>query len=405
MIQWLDEEMRRDRTLIVELRQRVESQAVELVDQNKRVQELEGRLAGTQARLTRFNVLEQAISQIKDELVQLIHNQELEIEKYQREQIKARQVEMESVSRAMNELRRSLDVIAPLQERLTVLKAEDQRLSEGLIHIGNRLTSHERQMSQLPDRIGYVESQRGQDVKKVSALETEVTELLRRIETQVQKLQVVDDIARKTEQHVNGMLPIREELTRKINAGLEEMRLLEATRDRQTTDWKGDIARFDEEMGKHRAALERFSRKQDDAQQVLVAIEEYKQILSREQKQVAELQRMSEERQKREMDEWIAANEQRWTKHRLERDAQWHQQQSRNEAAEAQLKKLAETDAGAAERIQRLQRELLAMQEEYRAKLKELWQWQERQAIFSLDQVRRWYDETHTALAERGHDK
>jgi hypothetical protein len=62
-------------------------------------------------------------------------------------------------------------------------------------------------------------------------------------------------------------------------------------------------------------------------------------------------------------------------------------------------------DSGAAERIQRIQRELLTMQEEYRAKLKEMWQWQERQAIFSLDSVRRWYDETHAALAERGHDK
>lgn len=405
MIQWLDEEVRRDRAMLVELRQKVESQTVELTDQNKRVQELEGRLAATQAKLTRFNVLEQAIQQTKDELVQLIRNQELEMEKYSREQSKSKQVEQESISRAINELRRSLEVIPPLQERFTVLKAEDQRLSESLINLQNRFTSHERQMAQLPDRIGYVESQRGQDVKKVSTMETEVTELLRRVETQVQKVQMVEDIARKTEQQVGGLAPLRDELNRKLNQTLEEIRLKEATRDRQTTDWRTDIARFEEEMGKHRKALERFTRQQEDAQQVLVAIEEYKQILNREQKQLAELQRMSEERQRREFDEWAAANEQRWTKHRLERDAQWNQQQSRNEAEEIRLKKLDEVDSAAAERVQKIQRELITMQEEYRGKLKELWQWQERQAIYSLDQVRRWYDETHAALAERGHDK
>ncbi len=405
MVTWLDEELRQTRSLVVELRQRVEGQSVELNDQNKRIQELEGRLAQTTARLTRFNVLEQSIQQTKDELIQLVHNQDLEFEKYQRELAKARQLEQESMSRAINELRRSLEVIPPLQERLTILKAEDQRLAEAVINLQNRFTGQERQMAQIPDRITYVESQRAQDVKTVSQIQAEGIELLRRADNHTNNVQMVEDIARKTEQQVSGLATLREELTRRLNQNLEDVRLKEAARDRQITDWRTDIVRFEEEMGKHRKALENFTRRQDNAQQVLVAIEEYKQVLNREQKQVSELQRMSEERQHRELEEWLAATEQRWTKFNLERESRWHQQDNRNEIVDGKLKKMDEVDDSAAERIQKIQRDLVTIQEEYRAKLKELWQWQERTAIFQLDHVRKWYDETQGALAQRGIDK
>lgn len=404
-VTWLDEELRRAKATLVELRQKVESQSVELHDQAKRIQELEGRLAGTQAKLTRFNVLEQAIQQAKEELLQMVREQETEIQRYQRDLGKSRQVEAESISRSINELKRSLEVIPPLQERLTILKAEDQRLSEAVLNLQTRLTSHERQTSQLPDRITYLEGQRAQDVKGVSQMQEEIVELMRRTESHSGKLDLVDDLSRKNEQRISALSSYREELLKRQGQLTEDLRLKEAQRDRQLQDWRAEIVRFEEEMGKQRKALERFARQHDEAQQHLVAIEDYKQTIHREQKQVAELQRLSEERQRRELEEWVAANEQRWTKFRLEREAHWHQQASRNEEATNRLRQLEGWREEDVARVQKINKDLIVIQEEYRTKLRELWVVQERAAIFQLDQVRRWYDDISSAVAERVGDK
>ena len=54
MVNWLDEEHRRDRAEIARVQQRIEAQSADIIEQARRIQELEGRLAGTQSQLTKF---------------------------------------------------------------------------------------------------------------------------------------------------------------------------------------------------------------------------------------------------------------------------------------------------------------------------------------------------------------
>ena len=61
MVTWLDEEHRRDRGEVAKLQQRIESQATEVVEQARRIQELESQLASTQAQLVRFNQVDQSM--------------------------------------------------------------------------------------------------------------------------------------------------------------------------------------------------------------------------------------------------------------------------------------------------------------------------------------------------------
>jgi peptidoglycan hydrolase CwlO-like protein len=49
MVTWLDEERRRDKTELAKLQQQVESLAAEIAEQARRIQELEEKLARTQA--------------------------------------------------------------------------------------------------------------------------------------------------------------------------------------------------------------------------------------------------------------------------------------------------------------------------------------------------------------------
>ena len=71
MVNWLDEEHRRDRAEIARLQQRLEAQSSDIVEQARRIQELEARLAGTQAHLTKFGQIEHSIQNTKLEITDL----------------------------------------------------------------------------------------------------------------------------------------------------------------------------------------------------------------------------------------------------------------------------------------------------------------------------------------------
>ncbi len=399
MIRWLEEEHRRDKSLMIELRQKIESQSVAMNDANKRIQNLEGRLAGTQAKLTRFTVLEQSIKRAKEEVLQMVQEVQEEVVRYQRNYKQSRQLELENNSRSINELKRSLEAIPPLQERLTILKTEDLRLSEMVLNLQNELTAHQRKIAPIPDRITYVEGQRAQDVKIVSQTQEEIVEVMRRTDNQMGKIELIDDIARKNEQRIVSLSSYREDITKRQTTFIEDIRLKEAQQARQLQEWQSEVARFEDEMAKQRKILERFARKHDEVQQHLVAIDGYKQTLNREQQQVAELQRLSEERIQREQTEWVASNEQRWTKARLEQDALWHRQTARSQELEKRLKELEALRKEDIVRVEQLAKQLPVIRDEYRSKIREVWSIHEKAAVFHLDQVRRWYDEISSTVA------
>ena len=75
MVAWLDEEHRRDREEIAKLDQRLQSLAIERQEQARRIQDLESRLASTQAQLTRFTQIEQALQQLRGEVVVMLDKQ------------------------------------------------------------------------------------------------------------------------------------------------------------------------------------------------------------------------------------------------------------------------------------------------------------------------------------------
>jgi len=65
MVNWLDEEHRRDRAEIARLQQRVESQSADMIEQARRIQELEARQAAKTDDFSKFGQLEHAIQNAK----------------------------------------------------------------------------------------------------------------------------------------------------------------------------------------------------------------------------------------------------------------------------------------------------------------------------------------------------
>jgi len=330
MVTWLDEQHRRDRIEITKLQQRIEAQTNETQEQARRVQELEARLTNTQTQLGRFDQVEQALQNLKNEITLMVNSQGEEATKVQREVERARMTDRESFSRSISEIRKELPRFRAIEEDLAVRKAEDQRMSEMLINLRQELSAIDKEIDERTRGLPYLVEQRDHNNKRIAQLQQENVELFKRIEGMSSKQQMLDHKQQKFESQISALPPIVDDMKRGQEQFVESLKLADADRQRQMRDWHQSFDEQQATMEEHGNRLKTFTGVYEEAKRTLVSTENFQQRLQQEQNQVSELQRLAEERQKKEMEIFSADNEKRWKKQILEWQFRWDQQDKFN---------------------------------------------------------------------------
>lgn len=330
MVAWLDEEHRRDREELARLDQRLQSMAVERQEQARRIQDLESRLASTQAQLTRFTQLEQALQQLKTEVIVLLDKQTEARLSAERESERARVTDRDSINRNVVEMRKELARLTRFEEELTARQAEDQRLSEMFLALRVSVNNLSKDLDERTRSLPYMIEQRSQDNKRIAQLQADNSELVKRTEGLGGRLPVLEERIQRLERDLQRIQPIPDQVKEAQHNFLESQRLVDAERERQMLLWEQDLGQYKETMDKHTVKMRQFETRYEAAERALKALEEFQAQLVRDQKQVAELQRLAEERQRKELTDWQTENEQRWKKESMRWDYTVQEQQKLN---------------------------------------------------------------------------
>lgn len=317
MVAWLDEEHRRDREELARMDQRLQSMAIEKQEQSRRIQDLESRLASTHAQLTRFTQIEQALQQLKGEVVVLLDKQTESRLTAEREAERARVSDRDALGRGIAELRKELSRIARVEEDLVTRQAEDQRLGEMLLAHRVSLNNLTKDLEERTRTLPYMVEQRAQDNKRIAQLQGENTELLKRTESLSARLPVLEQHLQRLDRELQRIQPIPTQLQQEQQAFIESQKLSEVERNRQMGDWEQDFASQKATIEQQVVKLREFEVRHEQAGRALKALEEFQAQIMREQKQISELQRLAEERQRKELTDWQTENEQRWKKESL----------------------------------------------------------------------------------------
>ncbi len=320
MVAWLDEEHRRDREEIARLDQRLQSMAVERQEQARRIQDLESRLASTVAQLTRFTQIEQALQQLKNEVVVLLDKQSEARMHAEREAERARLSDREAVNRTLAEIRKELARLSRLEEELVARQAEDQRLGEVVLALRQAINNLSKDLDERTRSLPYMVEQRAQDNKRLAQLQGENMELLKRTDALASRLPALEEQLQRLDKELTRIKPVSEQLRQDQQAFIEAQKLAEVERQRQMSLWEEEIAQYRATVEKQAVRLREFEARYEAAGRALKALEEFQAQIVQGQKQTAELQRLAEERQRKELAEWQADNEQRWKKETLRWD-------------------------------------------------------------------------------------
>lgn len=331
MVAWLDEEHRRDREEIARLDQRLQAMAIEKQEQARRIQDLEGRLASTQAQLTRFTQIEQALQQLKNEVVTLLDKQTEARLQAEREAERARLNDREALTRAVAELRKDLGRLPRIEEDLAARQAEDQRLGDMLLALRQSLNNVSKDLDERTRTLPYMVEQRAQDNKRIAQVQAETVELLKRTDALANRFPLIEERVQRLDKEYTRIQPIPDQLRQDQQVFIEAQRLAEVERQRQMAQWEGEFAAQRELIEKQVVRLREFEALYEAADRALKGLQEFQAQIINGQKQIAELQRLAEERQRKELADWQAENEQRWKKETLRWDYNIQEQQKINQ--------------------------------------------------------------------------
>ncbi|OUC08283.1 hypothetical protein RY27_09885, partial [Litorilinea aerophila] len=301
----------------------------------------------------------------------------------QRELERARLSDREMLSREISELRKELPRITRLEEAIDIRSVEDDRLSELIMGVRNQIGALAKEIEERTRQIPFLAEQRTSDTKRIAQLQQETVELFKRIEAVSGRIPILEESVRKTANEVEKIPPMVENLREQQVTFMEKVRSTIVDREQV-------IARWQETLEEHKSLVNQaYERVQNFAQQIDISrravheMQEFKDLILREQSQVQELQRLAEERTRREMDEFREDFEKKRRKAELRQEHLWSEQDKFNREI--------------VERFPPIHHDLKV----HEALIQQLWKLQETYGNYFLTTAQAWLEGMQNAVKER----
>jgi len=304
MVQWLDEERRKDKALIAALQEQVKLQAQQLAQQQELIAALQRTVAGMETLMGQVTGFAPALEGLKADVGRMLELEE-QWRKELRESERARQLEIGALKDEMARVAEGLRQISRLEEGLAALQAETRRLTENQQRLEVLTTDLKQHADDRAAAVIYLEEQRRADNKRITALEAEATELRRRMEATDAKMLLLEEAVQKQKRYLEeGLKSIKE-----FEKVMEELRVADFRRNQEVKKWAGQAEEVRQEIERLREERQRLMEQYQRAQRSLDALSALQTRLETRQNETAEMQRLAEERLKRQWEEWQSAQE------------------------------------------------------------------------------------------------
>lgn len=323
MIEWLDEERRRDKTTIATMEERM-AQQQDIIDAlQKRLNNVESEQTVMQNQFVPTTREADIIEQVRREMHQLVENAEAKRISAEREAERRAEVDRQHMTRPVIELSEKLTRLEKTTTEVPAMQQDRDRLAATLNALQQRLEDLQKKLEEPDRRLAFLEEQRRQDIRRISELETDLPELQKQLDSVKPKLALIEDLALRNERRVQEVQGGDRERREQIQQFIDQQTLLLQQRDQQIAEM---TKRFGDQDQTMRENLERFETWAEAYRSMKQIVDDFQRIsdrLERRINEVAEMQRLSEERFRQEWNDWRADDQKRWKQFTLSNDEVW----------------------------------------------------------------------------------
>ena len=323
MIEWLDEERRRDKALIVTLEERI-AQQVEFIDSmQRRVKSVETDQSAIRQETLHAEKENEIIERMRQEMAQMLENAEARRLTAEREADRRLELQRESLSRSLREIALRADALEKQLAAVGGLQSEGDRLGSAMRALNQQVEALTSKLEGPDRRLTFLEEQRRTDARRLTEIETELPEYKKSVDSVLPKLGLIEDLALRNERRINDQAGTERERREQIQQFIDQQQLQAQQRDQQMTELNQRFSERDLEMKKN---IERFDVWAQAYREMRRIIDDFNRIgerLERRINEVAEMQRLSEERFRHEWSEWREEDQKRWKQLTLSNDEVW----------------------------------------------------------------------------------
>ena len=296
MIEWLDEERRKDKQTITTMEERLALQAETFATLQKRI----GGVESDQSVLRQSSLPMQRegdiLDQVRTEMRALLEQSESRRLAAEREAERLRSLDRDGIMRTISQLNDQLEKVQKTAGGLPDVKLESSRIADQLTALQQRAEDINKRFEEPERRISLVEEQRRQEQRRLSQLESDYQELKKQHDTVRTKQPLLEDLTIRIERRVQEIQNGESQRRDQIQQFLDSQRLLITQRDQEINNL---LKRFTDQESEFSKNLERFEQWSQTHREMRRIIDDFERIgdrLERRIAEVSELQRLSEER-------------------------------------------------------------------------------------------------------------
>lgn len=342
MIEWLDEERRRDKTTIATLEQRLAQQAETANALQRRLAALESDHTVIREQALPAQKEREMLESVRKEMRQMLESSETRRLTAEREAERRGELAREGVTRTLRDQSEQIERLQKLSVSVGEQRSELSRLADSLGVAQQKVDDLNKRMEEPDRRLSFLEEQRRQDTRRIAEVETEVPELKKQIDSVRPKLALLEELAVRNERRIQEVQNTDRERRDQIQQFIDSQALLIQQRDQQVAEL---AKRFSEHDNIMQANIERFETWSQAYREMKRIIDDFERIgdrLERRINEVAEMQRLSEERFRDEWNDWRDDDQKRWKQLTLASDEVWR---NHDKEFEGYLKRLAEIES------------------------------------------------------------
>jgi DNA repair exonuclease SbcCD ATPase subunit len=333
MIRWLDEERKRDKAQIAALNERAEQQMQLIQAQSTEIESMRQEIVTLRTDIRRTDDYPGMIETTHRDLNGMVEALKTLTRRERQEAETTRRAEIEMLNDMISEVDKKIRPLFRYEEQLAARAAGEQRLQGQVQTTSNTLSDLSKRTEDRLQSIVYLEEQRRADTRRIAEVEGELPGLRKRGDELVARLIRLEDNIRKLPARVDEAIQVAKSYEPRI----EELRVADFQREQRVKKYLDQAQQVDGEVQRLVEQTQRYALLYNQNKQALESLTAFEVRLEKRQNEIAEMQRLTEDRLLRQWEEWQGIFARDWQKRAVAEEDRWRRQDLDNQKTVARF--------------------------------------------------------------------
>lgn len=321
-LEWLDDERRKDKTILSALEERLDGLEGKLNSLQKKDTELDSDLTRLRTSVTKVDDFEGELAAIRVDRKKEIKDQEKQFKSWIADAKKLLTAQISGVESQQKKILEDFKRVKDLEKEMHTRIEEETRLRKSLRELEKSFSDVQKGFKEVEQTANTIKVERQKDIKRTADIQGEISAVRKRMDEIRGFMDLVKNDYQKVKSRLQELEASRRELRKEQDEFLEEGTLQKTERE---AAWKNWMARF-ESIEKQSKDLDDQMTKLDtthrDVKRMQEKLADLSTLLDRRVNEISEIQRLAEEKFRVEWNTFVADDQKRWTNYTISQKEQ-----------------------------------------------------------------------------------